>query len=308
MSGAATRDGDRPVDPGLTVIAGIRVGHWHDEDAATGCTVVLAPPDGAIASGSVLGGAPGTREMALLAPERTVERVHAIVLAGGSAFGLDAASGVMRWLAAKEVGFDAGEARIPIVPAAVLYDLGVGRSDLRPDAEAGAAAAARADDGPVVTGRVGAGAGATAFKLLGSERAVRTGLGSASLQVGGAKVAALAVPNPLGWIVDPHDGTVLAGEEVPFGTAPERFGSPGRNTTLVVVATDAPLDKARCRALATSAHVGIARVTRPSHTPYDGDATFVLSTGTGGEVAPARLAAAAEEVVARAIVRAVPAR
>lgn len=299
---------DATLDPGLTAVSGVRVGHWHDTQAATGCTVVLAPPEGAVASGSVLGGAPGTREMALLEPERTIERVHAVVLAGGSAFGLDAASGVARWLETQGVGFDAGEARVPIVPAAVLYDLGVGRADVRPGAEAGETAAARAHDGPVVPGRIGAGAGATAFKLLGSERAVRTGIGSASLDVGGAVVASLAVPNPLGWIVDPRDGTVIAGEEVPVGDAPEAFGSPGRNTTLIVVATDAPLDKARCRALATAAHMGIARVTRPSHTPYDGDATFVLSTGTGTEVAAARLAAATEEVVARAIVRAVRGR
>lgn len=295
------------IEPGLTRIGGIRVGHWHDVDAATGCTVVLAPSGGSVASGLVLGGAPGTREMALLDPERMVDRIHAVVLSGGSAFGLDAASGVAHWLEDQGVGFETGPARVPIVPAAVLFDLGVGRSDVRPGIEEGARAAADAHDGPVVQGRVGAGAGATAFKLLGPERAVRTGLGSASLDLGGAAVAALAVPNPLGSIVDPSNGRVVAGERPSWQDAPERFGSPGQATTLVVVATDAPLDKTQCRALATSAHVGIARVTRPSHTPFDGDATFVLSTGEGASIAPARIASAVQEVVASAILNAVSA-
>jgi L-aminopeptidase/D-esterase-like protein len=291
-------------DPGLTAVAGIRVGHWHDLDAATGCTVVLAPPHGAVASGAVLGGAPGTREIALLDPERTVDRVHAVLLAGGSAFGLDAAGGVVRWLEARGVGFDAGVARVPIVPAAVLFDLGVGRADVRPGPAEGEAAAAAAHDGPVATGRVGAGAGATAFKLLGPERAVRSGLGSASLALEGATVAALVVANPLGAIVDPSDGRPVAGEPTGAGTTPERFGgAAGTHTTLAIVATDAPLDKAGARALATAAHAGIARVVRPSHTPFDGDATFVLSTGQGAAWPPARLAAAVQEVVARALVQ-----
>lgn len=298
-------DAAADTDPGLTRIAGLRVGHWHDLEAATGCTVVLAPPQGVVASGRVLGGAPGTRETALLDPERTVDRVHAIVLAGGSAFGLDAASGVTAWLETQGIGFDTGAARVPIVPAAVLFDLGVGRADVRPGAREGAAAAAGAHDGPVEQGRVGAGTGATAFKAFGPDRAVRTGLGSASLDLGGASVAALAVANPLGCIVDPSDGRAVAGERVSWADAPERFSAPGRATTLVVVATDAPLDKAQCRALATSAHVGIAHVTHPSHTPFDGDATFVLSTGEGAALPPARLAAAVQEVVARAILNGV---
>ena len=291
-------------DPGLTAVAGVRVGHWHDLDAATGCTVVLTPPEGALASGAVLGGAPGTREIALLDPERTVDRVHALLLAGGSAFGLDAAGGVVRWLEARGVGFDAGVARVPIVPAAVLFDLAVGRSDVRPGPAEGEAAAAAAHDGPVATGRVGAGAGATAFKLLGPDRAVRSGLGSASLALDGATVAALVVANPLGAIVDPDDGRPVAGEIVAAGETPQRFGGgAGTNTTLAIVATDAPLDKAGARAIATAAHVGIARVVRPSHTPFDGDAAFVLSTGEGTPWPPARLAAAVQEVVARALVQ-----
>lgn len=293
-----------PPDPGLTAVAGIRVGHWTDPEAATGCTVVVTPPQGAVASGAVLGGAPGTREIALLDPERTVDRVHAVLLAGGSAFGLDAASGVMRWLAARGIGFDTGVARVPIVPAAVLFDLAVGRSDVRPGPADGEAAAAAAHDGPVERGRVGAGAGATAFKLFGPERAVRSGLGSVSLALEGATVAALVVANPLGAIVDPDDGRPVAGEPVALGEAPARFaGAAGTNTTLAIVATDAPLDKAGARALATAAHAGIARVVRPSHTPFDGDAAFVLSTGDGAPWPPGRLAAAVQEVVARALVQ-----
>ncbi|NBC95359.1 MAG: peptidase S58 family protein, partial [Deinococcus-Thermus bacterium] len=169
----------------LTAVAGVRVGHWSDRAAATGCTVVLAPEEGAPASGLVLGAAPGGRETDLLAPEKTVPAVHGVLLTGGSAFGLDAAGGVMRWLEARGVGFATPFARVPIVPAAVLYDLGVGRADVRPDAAAGAAAADAAHAGPVEMGRIGVGAGATVGKVRGPDRAVPSGVGSAAMRVGG---------------------------------------------------------------------------------------------------------------------------
>jgi L-aminopeptidase/D-esterase-like protein len=287
----------------LTAVVGLRVGHWSDRAAATGCTVVLAPDEGAPASGLVLGAAPGGRETDLLAPEKTVPAVHALVLTGGSAFGLDAAGGTMAWLEARGVGFATPYARVPIVPAAVLYDLGVGRADVRPDAAAGAAAADAAHDGPVEMGRVGVGTGATVGKLRGMERAVRSGVGSAALRVGGVTVAALAVSNAVGALVDPDDGSPVAGEVVPAAEVADRVAAAGTNTSLVVVATDARLDKAACRALAPAGHVGVARVTRPSHTASDGDTVFVLATGRAEARSPAALGPAVQEVVARALLR-----
>lgn len=287
----------------LTAVAGVRVGHWSDRAAATGCTVVLAPEGGAPASGLVLGAAPGGRETDLLAPEKTVPAVHGILLTGGSAFGLDAAAGVMRWLEARGVGFATPFASVPIVPAAVLYDLGVGRADVRPDAAAGAAAADAAHAGPVETGRVGVGTGATVGKLRGLDRAVPSGVGSAAMQVGGVTVAALAVSNAVGALVDPHDGRPVAGEVVPAEEIADRVVSAGTNTSLVIVATDARLDKAACRALAPAGHVGVAQVTRPSHTAHDGDTVFVLATGRSEARSPAALGPAVQEVVARALLR-----
>lgn len=290
-------------DRGLTAVAGLRVGHWTDADARTGCTVVLTPDAGWTASGLVLGAAPGTRETALLEPDKSVRAAHAIVLTGGSAFGLDAASGVVRWLEQGGVGLETPFARVPIVPAAVLYDLGVGRADVRPGAEAGAAAARDADDGPVACGAVGVGTGATVGKLRGFGRAAVSGVGSVSMRVGNATVAALAVSNAVGCLVDPSTGRAVAGEEVTAAEAAELFSFQGANTTLVVVATDAELDKAGCRALAVAGHAGIARVTRPSHTAHDGDVVFVLSSGAAGPIAPAALGPAVQEVVAAALLR-----
>jgi len=295
----------------LTAVTGLKVGHWSDAAAQTGCTVVLCPEEGCVASGEVRGGAPGTRETALLEPERSVQRVHAVVLAGGSAFGLAAAQGVTAWLEARGVGFPTPVARVPIVPAAVIYDLWVGSAAVRPDEAAGRAAAANAAASPVPQGRVGAGTGATCGTYLGLERAQLGGLGSAALEVGGATVAALSVANPFGDLVDPTTGEVVAGARLEDGSRPdpaallERLkGAPlGTNTTLVVVATDAPLTKAEAKVLAGSAHVGIARVTRPSHTPSDGDTSFALSTGRGPQVPLMLLSVAVQEVVARAILR-----
>ena len=297
-----------------SMIDGFEIGH-HTADGdgwLTGTTVVLAR-DGAVGGVDVRGGGPGTRETDLLDPSNLVDRVHAILLTGGSAFGLDAATGVVRWLEERGFGFPAGPARVPIVPAAVLFDLGVGDPAVRPDAAAGLRACEAATDAPVAQGRVGAGAGATCGKYFGFDRAEASGLGSAAVTVGGAVVAALSVANPVGDIVDPDPadpdtGTLLAGVRGETGSYTERFAraagvqTGGTNTTLVVVAADAPLTKAECKALAGSAHVGIARVTRPSHTVSDGDTAFCLSTGTGPRVPLALLSVAVQEIVAASIV------
>jgi L-aminopeptidase/D-esterase-like protein len=297
---------DAPPNETLTALPGVRVGHWTDAVGRTGCTVVLFDPPGAIASGQVLGSAPGSRETALLAPEKTIERVHALVLAGGSAFGLDAASGVVRYLAERGVGFATPFGAVPIVPAAVLFDLSVGDARARPDAEAGYAAAAAASRAPVAQGAVGAGTGATVGKLAGFARAQRSGLGSASMIVRGARVAAIAVSNAVGDLVDPATGALVAGSGV--GADPEAAAElfdpvPGGQTTLVAVVTDAPLTKAEAYALAGTAHVGIAQVTRPSHTVHDGDTTFVASVGGGPRVALGALGVAVQAVVARALIQ-----
>ena len=291
----------------LTAVDGISVGHWTHPAGTTGCTVVLAPKEGAVASGAVLGAAPASRESALLAPDKSVQGVHAIVLAGGSAFGLATAQGVTRWLEERGRGLDTPGGRVPIVPAACLYDLTVAGRDARPGADAGYAAAEAAHDGPVETGRVGAGAGATAGKYLGMDRAVRTGLGSAMLETRGAVVGALAAPNPaLGDVYDLDGSGLVAGHGRGWSeiAAAARGIDARENTTLVVVATDAKLTKGACAQLAASAHAGIARVIRPSHTPFDGDTVFVLSTGTGPQVGLDALSVAVQEAVARAIVRA----
>ncbi len=288
----------------ITAIEGFEVGHQTDLEARTGCTVVLAPPGGCVASGLVLGPAPGSRESALLDPEKTVGKVDAVVLSGGSAYGLAAADGVMRWLEEQGRGFDTGVARVPIVPAAVLFDLAVGSATVRPGAAEGYAAAAAASSRPVEQGRFGAGTGATVGKLRGPDLAVASGLGSHLVTIGGAQVAALAISNAVGNLVDPDSGAMLAGVPGTEGlAAADGFAAmPGANTTLVVVATNAPITKSEARALSQSAHVGIARVTRPSHTPLDGDSAFVLSTGLGPSVPLPALSIAVQEVVARALV------
>ncbi len=267
--------------------------------------MVICPAGGCVASADVRGGAPGTRETALLEPEKTVQRIDAVVLAGGSAFGLDAAGGVTRWLEERGRGFPTPFGPVPIVPAAVVFDLGVGDAAVRPDAAAGYRACEAASAEPVVQGRVGAGTGATCGKYLGFDRAQASGLGSAAVRVGGAVVTALSVANPVGDLIDPATGALVAGVQGETRSYLERFGDPleltGSNTTLVVVATDAPLGKAEAKALAGSAHVGIARVTRPSHTVSDGDTAFCLSTGTGPEVPLLLLSVAVQEVVAEAI-------
>ena len=290
----------------LTAVKGLKVGHWTQHGAKTGCTVILCPPNGCIASGMALGGAPGTRELALLAPEKTVERAHAVVLSGGSAYGLDAASGVMRWLDEMDRGFATPFGKVPIVPAAVIYDLGRGDPSVRPDAGAGYTAASLASSEPVTQGAIGVGTGAAVGKYLGFEHLSASGLGSAAQRVGDATVAALAVSNAAGDVVDPQTGQVVAGAKKdgagPYTNLSDFFPAAGSNTTLVVVATDACISKTQAYGLAQSAHIGIAQVTRPSHTMHDGDVTFVLSTCAGPEVPLITLSVMVQEVVARAII------
>lgn len=290
---------------GLTDVAGVRVGHWTDRSGVTGCTVVLPPP-GTVGSGEVRGGAPGTRETDLLRPGMLVHEVNAVLLTGGSAFGLAAADGVMRWLEERGVGFDAGVARVPIVPAAVLFDLAVGDPAARPGPHAGYAACQEAGEGPVAEGSVGAGTGATVAKLHGPHRAVKGGLGTASASEGGATVAALAAVNAFGEVVD-EDGTVLAGARADEDAGPKP--PPGAwpaapNTTIAVVATDAALSRERAHLLAVAAHDGLARAIRPAHTMVDGDTIFTLATGATEAPQPV-LERLAETVLAEAIRRAV---
>jgi L-aminopeptidase/D-esterase-like protein len=267
----------------------------------------------------VRGGAPGTRETDLLDPVNSVQVVHGIVLSGGSAFGLDTATGVMRFLEEKGIGFPVGALKVPIVPAAILFDLSVGDGTIRPDATAGYEAARSASDGPVAEGCVGAGAGATVGKLLGPSRAMKGGLGTASIRLsGGAVVAALVAVNALGDVVDPEDGRLVAGARDAEGTGlagaestllggrpPERPLS-GENTTIGVVATNVGLQKHEAKKVAQMAQDGLARSIRPVHTPWDGDTLFALSTGDV-EIPQAVLmvGTAAAVVVARAVVRAV---
>jgi len=302
----------------LTDIAGLSVGHYTHPARATGCSVVLCPA-GAVAGVDVRGGAPGTRETDLLAPENLIENVHAIVMAGGSAFGLATADGVMRWLEERGHGYPVGAVRVPIVPAAVLFDLWHGDLRLRPDAGAGYAACEAASGDRPAQGNVGAGAGATVGKFYGIERAMKGGIGSASIRVAGITVAALVAVNAIGDVIDPADGSLLAGARTAAdsrqllhiaaalrrGELPPQLQA-GLATTLGVVATDAQLSKAQCRKLAGMAHDGLARCIDPVHTPFDGDTLFALATGTNGRPGHvALIGALAAEVVARAVVNAI---
>jgi L-aminopeptidase/D-esterase-like protein len=288
---------------GLGAVEGIRAGHWTDPVARTGCTVVLCPPD-TVGSGEVRGGAPGTRETDLLRPGMLVHHVDAVLLTGGSAFGLAAADGVVRWLEEEGRGFETGAARVPIVPAGVLFDLGVGDPSVRPGPEEGYAACLAASEEPA-GGAVGAGTGATVAKLHGLARARPGGLGMASGTEEGVTVAALAAVNAFGEIVA-EDGAVLAGA-LPGGGEDDQEVPPWpTNTTITVVATDAALSRERAHLLAAAAHDGLARAVRPAHTMWDGDTVFTLATGRGGRTdAPQPLLERlAEDVVAKAIRRA----
>jgi L-aminopeptidase/D-esterase-like protein len=282
----------------LTDVVGVRVGSWTG--AATGVTVVLAP-EGTVGSVEVRGGAPATRETALLDPTKVVTRVDAVVLTGGSAFGLATADGVMAFLAERGQGFPTGGGPVPIVPTAAIFDL-VASGGERPTArDAYAAASAAERDEPLRSGRVGAGRGATVGKWHGPEHAALGGMGTAGAREGDAIVGALAVVNAVGDVID-DDGRVLAGSTAPPGSPP--FPTPAlgtlEHTTLVVVATDAVLTKTECLLLAQSAQHGLARALRPSHTRFDGDVAFALATGVvDGHVDRVRIAAT--EVVAAAV-------
>lgn len=299
----------------LTAVPGLRVGHAQDEAALTGCTVILCDgPSGAGAVGGVdqRGGAPGTRETDLLRPMHRVERIHGVLLTGGSAFGLNAAEGVMRYLEERGIGYDVDVARVPIVPAAVIFDLALGRADVRPTAEMAYQACLAASAAPVLEGNVGAGTGATVGKIMGMPTAMKAGVGSACVELApGLFVGAIAVVNALGDVIDPPSGQIIAGARSETGFADTlrvmqqlmtRSRAAESNTVIGVVATNARLTKEDTNKVAQMAQDGLARAIRPAHTLFDGDTIFALSTGDY----PADVnvvGAFAAEVFAQAIVR-----
>ncbi|HST23054.1 MAG TPA: P1 family peptidase [Blastocatellia bacterium] len=311
----------------ITDVPGIKVGHAHNLEARTGCSVVLCKGEGAVAGVDVRGAAPGTRETDLLEPGNLVERVHAILLTGGSVFGLDAACGVVRWLEERGVGFDVGVAHVPIVPAAVIFDLAVGDASVRPCSAMGYDACERASSDAVEEGQVGVGAGAMVGKILGIGMASAGGVASASIKLAsGVTIGAIVVINSFGDIIDPANGRILAGARSPKGRGwldtqraiesaaftqsdkkpkkplPPRAFSAIENTTLAVVATDARLTKAEARKVAVMAHDGMARAIKPIHTMFDGDTIFALSTGKlQSDVTT--IGSVAADLIARAIVR-----
>jgi len=310
----------------ITDIPGIEVGQAQDDEALTGCTVILCRK-GAVGGVDVRGSAPGTRETDLLNPINLVDKVHAVVLAGGSAFGLDAASGVMKYLAEQKIGYGLGANRVPIVPAAILFDLGLGKSARHPDLEMGYAAAAAAQTGPVEEGNVGAGTGASVGKIFGMAGAMKSGLGTASIEIGsGVLVGAIVAVNAFGDVLDPATGQIIAGAR-PAKLGPVKLGGSGQfadtqkvmqtlagrtilrlatggNTVIAVVATNARFDKAQATKVAQMAHDGLARTIHPSHTMLDGDTIFVLATGQK-KADVSSVGAYAAEALAQAIVRAV---
>ncbi len=315
---AESKEKARPV-PSITDVDDILVGHYTMRGRPTGCTVVTSLTQFS-AGVDVRGGAPGTRETDLLRAENTVQAINAIVLAGGSAFGLDAATGVVRLLEEQGRGFDVRGMKVPIVCGAILFDLALGDPKIRPDAQAGYAAAKAAAADPVSEGNVGAGAGATVGKMLGMERAMKGGLGSWSLaRAEGLKVGALVAVNCAGDVVNPVTGKIVAGARKPGGGflgTMERFrtgGQPGTlsrdNTVLGVVATNAALDKSQCTKVAQMAQDALARCIYPSHTPWDGDTVFAAATGKWapkkGAVDVGLIGALAADVLATAVQRAI---
>jgi L-aminopeptidase/D-esterase-like protein len=301
----------------LTDVPGLKVGHHTLKTRPTGCTVILCE-DGAVAGVDVRGAAPGTRETDLLNPVNTVQQVHAVVLSGGSAYGLDTASGVMRYLESKGKGFQTAAGIVPIVPAAILMDLGLGDFKIRPDAEAGYRACLDATSKPVAQGNVGAGAGATIGKMFGPQFAMKAGIGSASIRVGDVVVGAIVAVNAVGDVVNPKSGKIVAGARTEDGKSFRdsmaaivkgyRVVLPtGANTTIGLVATNAVLEKVQVSKVAQMAHDGLARAVNPVHTPADGDTIFALSTGTlaNTRVSHGMIGALAAEAMAQAIVRAV---
>ena len=307
-----------PANTTLTAVPGIKVGHHTLTERPTGCTVILVDGDGAAGGVSQRGGAPGTRETDLLDPSNMVDKVNAVVLAGGSAFGLDAATGTVKWLEEHNIGWPTGVARVPIVPAAILFDLPVGgQPKIRPTADCGYRAAAAASTAPVGEGTIGAGAGATVGKSGGGGRSMKAGVGSYSITLpNGLSVGAIVAVNAVGDIIDPDTGRIVAGVRNPDGTFADarkilRSGQagqaprPGENTTIGLVATNARLTKTQAQRMALMADDGFARAIFPSHTVGDGDTVFALATGQWtGEVNLTQIGALAADVMARAIVRA----
>jgi L-aminopeptidase/D-esterase-like protein len=299
----------------LCDVPGVLVGHATDTEGATGCTAVLFEnPEGAVVGVDVRGSSPGTRETDRLGPVGAVRPTHGLLLTGGSAFGLAAADGVVRFLEEKGVGLDVGVARIPLVSAAVLFDVVVGDPAVRPDAEMGYRAASSATAGDFAQGSVGAGTGATVGKILGMDRAMKGGLGSASVRLeGGLVVGALAAVNAFGEVRDPWTRRVIAGPRLDDGTLgdtvellPEAAARLrwGENTTLGIVATNARLSKPQANKVAQMAHDGLARAIYPVHTTIDGDVVFAASTG-GVETVPDVVGAWGARVIEESIVRAV---
>jgi L-aminopeptidase/D-esterase-like protein len=303
---------------GLTAVEGLRVGSITLTERPTGCTVIVVDGAGAVGGVAQRGGAPGTRETDLLDPGNMVDKVNAIVLSGGSAFGLDAATGAVRWLEEQNMGWDVRIAKVPIVPAAILFDLPVGGNPkVRPTADCGYKAAAAATTGPVQEGSIGAGAGATVGKSGGPGRSMKAGLGSyAIVMPNGLVVAAIVAVNAVGDIIDPDTGAVVAGVRNADGTLadarkllragpPPPTPRPGENTTIGLVATNARLTKAEVHRMALMADDGFARAIFPSHTMGDGDTVFSLATGKWtGDANVTQIGALAADVMARAIVRA----
>jgi L-aminopeptidase/D-esterase-like protein len=301
----------------ITDVPGVEVGHAGDQTAITGCTVILTR-QGAVVGVDVRGSAPGTRETDLCRPGTLVERAHAVLLTGGSALGLEAAAGVMRYLHGQNIGFQAGTFSVPIVPAAVIFDLAIGQP-IWPDTTMGHAACIAASSAYPAEGCAGAGLGATVGGILGPAQAMKSGIGTASLRIGGTTVGAIVVVNAFGHVHQPASGTVLAGARDPATNSPidtvpiilqGRVPAPATpgNTVIGVVATDAALTSAEANRLATVAHDGIASAIAPAHTPFDGDTLFALATGHGPAVSPAEMLAlgvAAVTVVEQSIVRAV---
>jgi L-aminopeptidase/D-esterase-like protein len=300
---------------GLTDVPGILVGHASDYEALTGCTVILCGSN-AVGGVDVRGSATGSVELDALNPGHVAPHVHAIVLSGGSAFGHEASCGVRRALEKRGVGFDTGVARVPIVPGAILFDLGIGKPGVRPDREMGEKAVAAASSDAVQEGNIGAGTGATVGKLFGIKQAMKSGIGSASLTLGsGVMVAALVAVNALGDVIDPETGKIVAGARTAPGSrdfigsaAAMRHGVAGPafrgNTTLAVVATNARLDRVQTHKLAALAGIGVARSISPVNTMADGDITFALSLGNE-EASVDAVGIAASEALAMAVLRAV---
>jgi L-aminopeptidase/D-esterase-like protein len=301
----------------ITDVAGIKVGHFTDGRRPTGCTVILVE-EGAVAGVDVRGAAPGTRETDLLNPLNTVQQVHAIMLSGGSAFGLDTATGAMRFLEERGIGFNVGVAHVPIVPAAILFDLSVGDAKIRPDADAGYKACKAATTSAPAEGNVGAGAGATVGKLFGMARAMKSGIGTSAIKLEGLTVGAIVAVNAVGDVFDPATAKVIAGARTKDGKSLlnsmasllKGEGLPpmlaGTATTIGVVATDVALTKSQASKVAQMAHDGLARTINPVHTALDGDTIFALATGKSTKQANVTLIGAlAAEAMAQAVVRAV---